>query len=60
MSFILLLLQIQNIKNMFYQFFTMDRKNYQRGSVEKDADRQRNSETIQDQEITKCRTSNKT
>ena len=35
----------------------MDGKNYQRGSIEKDGDRQRNSETIQDQEY---RTSYKT
>ena len=35
----------------------MDRKNYQRGSIEKDGDRQRNSETIQDQEIAISRTS---
>ena len=35
-------------------------KNYQRGSTEKDGDRQRNSETIQDQDITISRTSNKT
>ena len=35
----------------------MDRKNYQRGSNEKDGDRQRNSETIQDQEIAISRTS---
>ena len=35
-------------------------KNYQRGSIEKDGDRQRNSETIQDQEITISRTSDKT
>ena len=38
----------------------MDIKNYQRGSIEKDGDRQRNSETIQDQEITISRTSYKT
>ena len=31
-----------------------------RGSIEKDGDRQRNSETIQDQEITISRTSDKT
>ena len=34
-----------------------NRKNYQRGSNEKDGDRQRNSETIQDQEIAISRTS---
>ena len=38
----------------------MDRKNYQRGSIEKDGDRQRDSQTIQGQEITISRTSNKT
>ena len=38
----------------------MDSKNYQRGSSEKDGDRQINSETIQDQEITISRTSDNT
>ena len=33
---------------------------YQRGGIEKDEDRQKNSETIQDQEITISRTSDKT
>ena len=37
----------------------MDGKNYQRGSIEKDGDRQRNSETIQDQGITIYSTSYK-
>ena len=35
---------------------TMDGKNYQRGGIEKDGERQRNGETIQDQEITISRT----
>ena len=35
----------------------MNRKNYQRGSNEKDGDRQRNSETIQEQDIAISRTS---
>ena len=34
-----------------------DGKDYQRGSIEKDGNRQRNSETIQDEEITIPRTS---
>ena len=34
----------------------MDGKDYQRGSIEKDGNRQRNSETIQDEEITISRT----
>ena len=38
----------------------MDGKDYQRGSIEKDGNRQRNSETIQDEETTIFRTSNKT
>ena len=38
----------------------MDRKDYQRGSNEKDGNRQRNSEIIQDEEITMSRTSYKT
>ena len=38
----------------------MDGKDYQRGSIEKDGNRQRNSETIQDEETTISRTSNKT
>ena len=38
----------------------MDGKDYQRGSIEKDENRQRNSETIQDEETTISRTSNKT
>ena len=37
----------------------MDRKDDQRGSIEKDGNRQRNSETIQDEEITVSRTSYK-
>ena len=47
--------QLQNLSENI-----MDRQNYQRGSIEKDGDRKRNSETIQDQEITISRTSNKT
>ena len=35
----------------------MDGKDYQRGSIEKDGNRPRNSETIQDEEITITRTS---
>ena len=35
----------------------MDGKDYQRGSIEKDGDRPRNSEKIQDQETTMARTS---
>ena len=41
----------------------MDGKDYQRESIEKDGNRQRNSETIQDEETTIIffsRTSNKT
>ena len=38
----------------------MDIKKFQRGSIEKDGDRQRNSETIQNQEIIISRTSYKT
>ena len=38
----------------------MDGKDYQRGSIEKDGNRQRNSETVQDEETTISRTSNKT
>ena len=38
----------------------MDGKDHQRGSIEKDGNRQRNSETIQDEETTISRTSNKT
>ena len=38
----------------------MDGKDYQRGSIEKDGNRQRNSETIQDEETTISRTSNMT
>ena len=38
----------------------MDGKDYQRGSIEKDGNRQINSETIQDEETTISRTSNKT
>ncbi len=38
----------------------MDGKDYQRGSIEKDGNRQRNSETIQDEETTISRTSNET
>ena len=37
----------------------MDGKDYQRGSIGKDGNRQRNSETIQDEEITISRTSYK-
>ena len=37
----------------------MDGKDYQRGSIEKDGNRQRNSEKIQDEETTISRTSNK-
>ena len=37
-----------------------DGKDYQRGSIEKDGNRQRNSETIQDEEITISTTSYKT
>ena len=37
----------------------MDGKDYQRGSIEKDGNRQRNSETIQDEETAISRTSNK-
>ena len=44
----------QSFKNI------MDGKDYQRGSIEKDGNRQRNSETIQDEETTISRTSNKT
>ena len=44
----------QSIENI------MDEKDYQRGSIEKDGNRQRNSETIQDEEITISRTSYKT
>ena len=40
----------QNIEN------SMDGKYYQRGSIEKDRNRQRNSETIQYEEITISRT----
>ena len=45
---------LRSIKN------NMDGKDYQRGSIEKDGNRQRNSETIQDEEITISRTSYKT
>ena len=38
----------------------MDGKDCQRGSFEKDGNRQRNSEIIQDEETTLSRTSNKT
>ena len=38
----------------------MNGKDHQRGSIEKDGNRQRNSETIQDEETTISRTSNKT
>ena len=38
----------------------MDGKDYKWGSIEKDGNRQRNSETIQDEETTISRTSNKT
>ena len=38
----------------------MDGKDHQRGSIEKDGNRQRNGETIQDEETTISRTSNKT
>ena len=38
----------------------IDGKDYQRGSIEKNGNRQRNSETIQDEEITISRPSNKT
>ena len=38
----------------------MDVKDYQRGSIEKDGDRPRNSATIQDEESTISRTSYKT
>ena len=41
----------QSIENI------MDGKDKQRGSIEKDGNRQRNSETIQDEEITISRTS---
>ena len=37
----------------------MDGKDYQRGSIEKDGNRKRNSETIQDEETIISRTSNK-
>ena len=37
----------------------MDGKDYQQGSIEKDGNRPRHSETIQDQEITISRTSYK-
>ena len=36
----------------------MDEKDYQRGSIEKDGNRQINSETIHDEETTISRTSN--
>ena len=38
----------------------MDGKDHQRGSIEKDGNRKINSETIQDEENTISRTSNKT
>ena len=38
----------------------MDGSDYQRGSIEKDGNRQRNSEKIQDEETAISRTSNKT
>ena len=38
----------QNIENI------MDGKDYQRGSIEKDGNRQINSETIQDEQVTIC------
>ena len=41
----------QSIENI------MDRKDFQRGSIEKDGNMQRNSETIQEKEITVSRTS---
>ena len=44
---------MQSIENI------MDGKDYQRGNIEKDRNRQRNSETIQDEEITIYRTSYK-
>ena len=44
----------QSIENI------MDGKDYQQGSIEKDGDRPRNSETIQDQETTIARTSYQT
>ena len=44
----------QSIENI------MDGKDYQRGSIEKDGNRPRNSETIQDEETTISRTSYKT
>ena len=37
----------------------MDGKDYQRGSIERDGNRQRNSETIRDKEVTISRTSYK-
>ena len=43
----------QSIENI------MDGKDYQRGSIEKDGNRQINSETIQDEEITISRISYK-
>ena len=45
---------LQSIENI------MDGKDYQRGSIEKKGNRQRSSETIQDEEITISRTSHKT
>ena len=44
----------QSFKNI------MDGQDHQRGSIQKDGNRQRNSETIQDEETTISRTSNKT
>ena len=41
----------QSIENI------MDGKDYQRGSIEKDGNRERNNETIQDEEIILCMTS---
>ena len=49
-----MLVSSQSFKNI------MDGKDYQRGSIEKDRNRQTNSETIQDEETTIARTSNKT